>query len=171
MPSINIQDYDSPYGELILGSFNDRLCLCDWRYRKMRSTIDARITKGLNSEFAIRKDDVIAEAIKQLEEYFTAERTEFDLPLLMVGTDFQKQVWDTLVKVEFGSTTSYQRLAENMGKPKAVRAVASANGANAVSIFVPCHRVIGKDGSLVGYAGGIQTKQRLLSLENQLSLF
>lgn len=152
----------------MLGAFNDKLCLCDWRYRKMRSVVDGRISRGLNAEFIEVDSPVLQEAKQQLDEYFGLERNEFELPLLCVGTDFQKRVWDALVKVEYGKTSSYLELAEAMGNRHAVRAVASANGANAIAIIVPCHRIIGSKGELVGYAGGLKAKERLLALESGL---
>lgn len=152
----------------MLGAFNDKLCLCDWRYRKMRSVVDGRISRGLNAEFIEVDTPVLQEAKQQLDEYFGLERKEFELPLLCVGTDFQKRVWDALVKVEYGKTSSYLELAEAMGNRHAVRAVASANGANAIAIIVPCHRIIGSKGELVGYAGGLKAKERLLALESGL---
>jgi methylated-DNA-[protein]-cysteine S-methyltransferase len=152
----------------VLGAFNDKLCLCDWRYRKMRSVVDGRISRGLNAEFIEVDSPVLQEAKQQLDEYFGLERKEFELPLLCVGTDFQKRVWDALVKVEYGKTSSYLELAEAMGNRHAVRAVASANGANAIAIIVPCHRIIGSKGELVGYAGGLKAKERLLALESGL---
>jgi methylated-DNA-[protein]-cysteine S-methyltransferase len=100
-----------------------------------------------------------------LDEYFRAERKRFELPLLLVGSDFQKRVWDALLGVAYGETSSYLGLAEKVGNKSAVRAVASANGANAISIIVPCHRIIGSKGELVGYAGGLRAKERLLALE------
>ena len=157
--------YKSPVGELILGSFEGKLCLADWRYRKMRSNIDKRIKTGLNAEYVEGSSDVIEKAISQFEEYFRNERKEFDIPLLLVGTDFQKSVWDALMQVPYGKTDTYLGLSKKIGKEKAIRAVAGANGANAISIIVPCHRIIGTDGSLVGYAGGLHAKKKLLELE------
>ena len=105
-------------------------------------------------------------ACRQLDEYFRHERQSFDLPLFFVGTEFQKKVWQTLLTIPYGTTVSYAYLARRIGMPRAVRAVANANGANAISIFVPCHRVIGSDGSLTGYGGGLPAKKYLLELEN-----
>jgi methylated-DNA-[protein]-cysteine S-methyltransferase len=149
----------------VLGAFNDKLCLCDWRYRKMRSVIDGRISRGLNADFIESDAPVLCETKRQLDAYFRAERKQFDLPLLMVGSDFQKRVWDELLNVAYGDTASYLVLAERMGNKNAVRAVASANGANAIAIIVPCHRIIGSSGELVGYAGGLKAKEKLLALE------
>ena len=103
--------------------------------------------------------------MEELSEYFAGKRKEFDLPLLFVGTDFQKKVWEGLCKIPYGETVSYGAQAERLGCPKAVRAVATANGANAIAVFVPCHRVVGSDGSMTGYAGGLDVKRFLLSLE------
>jgi methylated-DNA-[protein]-cysteine S-methyltransferase len=111
------------------------------------------------------------EAIRQLRAYFAAERKDFDLPLLLEGTDFQLRVWQSLRTIPYGETISYLQLAEKIGNPKAVRAVGLANGANPIPIIVPCHRVIGSNGSLTGFGGGLPAKQKLLQLEsNQLSL-
>lgn len=168
MNKIVIQHHKSPYGELLLGSFGDSLCLCDWRYRKKRDAIDCRLKGKLNTDFVQGDSEVIGEAIQQLDEYFNFERKVFDIPLLLAGTAFQKKVWNELMKVPYGKTASYALLAENTGNKKAVRPVASANGANAISIIVPCHRIIGSDGALTGYAGGLNAKQKLLELENNL---
>jgi len=168
MPHISIQYYKSPIGELLLGSYDGKLCLADMKYRKMRTTIDARIQQGLKAKYAEEGSEVTAETIKQMEEYFTGERRDFDVPLLMVGTDFQKSVWRGLMRIPYGATASYLELARNIGNEKAVRAVASANGANAIAILIPCHRIIGSKGELVGYAGGLPAKKKLLELENNL---
>ncbi|MBL4743902.1 MAG: methylated-DNA--[protein]-cysteine S-methyltransferase [Cycloclasticus sp.] len=164
--SILIQHFKSPYGELILGAFNQQLCLCDWQYRRMRTTIDKRLQTALSATYLEQPSDVVNETIKQLGEYFNKERTQFNIPLLMLGSDFQQQVWNALLTIPYGSTTSYQSLAERINNNKAVRAVASANGANAISILIPCHRVIGSNGELTGYAGGLPAKKRLLALEH-----
>jgi len=165
MNQINIQYYKTKIGELMLGSFEGKLCFLDFRYRKMRSRVDNRIKYGLKTEFIEREDDVIAETKRQLNEYLSGERKEFDIPLLMVGTDFQKSVWNALIKVPYGSTLSYLDLAKNINNEKAVRAVASANGANSIGVIIPCHRIIGSSGELVGYAGGLPAKKLLLKIE------
>ncbi len=112
-----------------------------------------------------------AEVIRQLQAYFRGELKEFELPLAMEGTEFQLRVWNTLRTIPYGETITYAQLAERIGNPKAVRAVGLANGSNPIPIIVPCHRVIGSDGSLTGFGGGLATKKLLLELENkQLSL-
>lgn len=168
MQSINIQYLETPHGELLLGSFEDRLCLCDWRYRKRRATVDARIKRGLDAEFRLQDDSLLQKTGQQLHEYFNHTRRVFDIPLRFVGTTFQQQVWNQLLEIPFGETSSYRQLAAAIGNETAVRAVASANGANAISILVPCHRVIGSRGQLTGYAGGLKTKAELLALEFDL---
>ncbi len=168
MKEIYIKDYESPVGEILLGSYDGKLCLSDWRYRKMRSTIDTRIQKKLHAQYVENSSEVIEQTITQFEEYFAHKRKVFDIPLLMLGTDFQKSVWEGLLKIPYGTTASYLELAKNIGNEKAVRAVASANGANAISILIPCHRIIGSDGSLTGYAGGLDVKKKLLEIENNL---
>lgn len=168
MNQIIIQYYKTPYGELLLGAFDNQLCLCDWRYRKMRANIDGRIKRALDAEYIEGSSPVIKDTIQQLNEYFQMQRKHFDLPLLLLGTEFQKQVWHALLQVEYGETSSYLKLAEQIGNKSAVRAVASANGANSISIIVPCHRIIGSKGELVGYAGGLRAKQKLLESEQGL---
>lgn len=166
MGSISIQYYESPEGELILGSYGDALCLVDWRCRKSRTAIDRRVQKGLKAVYVAEDSEVLKLARKQLDEYFKGLRETFDVPLLMVGTEFQKSVWQSLMGIPFGTTVSYLELSKYTNNEKAVRAVASAVGANALSLFIPCHRIIGSDGSLTGYAGGLDTKKMLLDLES-----
>lgn len=158
--------FPTPFGELILGSYESKLVLCDWRWRKMRTAIDGRIKKFLGADFAEGEDEIISETIRQLTEYFAFERKIFDIPLLFAGTEFQIKVWNALLEVPYGHTSTYLHLAEKIGDKNAVRAVATANGANAISIIVPCHRIIGSDGDLVGYAGGLRAKKKLLELES-----
>lgn len=168
MNQVNIKHHKTKYGELTIASFDNQLCMLDWRYRKMRKSIDTRILKGLHAEFIEKDTPVIEETIKQLDEYFNLQRKEFDLPLLMVGTSFQKNVWNALINVPYSTTSTYLQLAKDISNEKAVRAVANANGANAMSIIIPCHRIIGTNGELTGYAGGLPTKKRLLDLEQNL---
>ena len=106
-----------------------------------------------------------ADAIEQLAQYFAGERSEFDLRLDMRGTDFQKDVWNALLTIPYGETRSYGEIARQIGRPDRARAVGAANGSNPISIIVPCHRVIGSDGSLTGYGGGLPRKRFLLDLE------
>lgn len=168
MHKINIQYVQTPVGEMILGSYDNKLCMADWRYRKSRTTVDNRLQKGLSATYVEEESPVLTLAKEELEGYFKGFRKTFDIPLLMVGTEFQKSVWQELLKLPFGTTASYLDLAKGVNNEKAVRAVASAVGANAISILIPCHRIIGSDGSLTGYAGGLDTKKELLKIENNL---
>ena len=166
MNQINIKSYKTKVGEVILGSFDGKLCMLDWKYRRMRTTIDKRIQNGLKAEFVESDDSVIDQTVEQIDEYLRGDRNKFDIPLLTVGTEFQRSVWDALLEVPYGQTSTYLQLAVNVNNEKAVRAVASANGANAISLIIPCHRIIGSNGDLVGYAGGLPIKKRLLGLES-----
>lgn len=165
MRKIITRGYDGACGRLTVGSYGDRLCLCDRAVEGHRSRIDERLRRELGAELVEGSSAVVDSARRELDEYFAGRRREFDIPLLLVGTEFQKLVWNALVSIPFGTTVSYGELARRIGRPKAVRAVANANGANAVLIFVPCHRVVGSDRSLTGYAGGLEAKACLLGLE------
>ncbi len=160
--------YESSCGVLLLGSIGDNLCLCDWQVEKHRSHVDNRLKRLFHANFENGVSPTIEMAKTQLDEYFAGQRRVFDVPLLFVGTDFQKTVWNELLKIPYGKTISYGDMARNIGMPKAVRAVANANGANSMSIFAPCHRVIGSDRSLTGYGGGLKAKEYLLRLEQVL---
>jgi methylated-DNA-[protein]-cysteine S-methyltransferase len=165
MTHITTQLYQSPVGNLVLGSVEDKLCLCNWQNKKNKAAVEKRLSKHIGGPLIEGNNATLNLAIKQLDEYFNKQRTEFDLPIITAGTDFQKQIWQTLQTIPYGQTISYLELAKKLGKPKAVRAVANANAANALSIIIPCHRIIGNNGQLVGYAGGLETKKALLKQE------
>jgi len=169
MNNIHIQYYTTVYGDLIVGSYLDKLCLLDWKNRKNRDSIDNRLLKNLDAKFIEKNSMIIENTIIELEEYFQKQRTSFTIPLLLIGTTFQKKVWESLLKIPYGKTSTYLKQSRNIDNEKAVRAVANANGANAISIIVPCHRIIGTDGKLTGYAGGLESKYKLLKLENKYS--
>lgn len=164
---IFIQRYLSPCGEMVLGSFGEKLCLCNWAVEKHPGRVDRRLQSGLKADYEEGTTNVTEKAARQLDEYFNGMRKSFDVPLLFVGTNFQKSVWRRLLEIPYGQTVSYGAMAAKLGMPHAVRAVANANGANAVSLFAPCHRVIGSDGSLTGYGGGLEAKKFLLDLERE----
>lgn len=167
IPHICVQHYTSPAGELLLGSIDDRLCMCDWAESIHGDAAGKRLQRLLHADFKEKKSAVTEMAARQLDEYFAGIRHSFELPLLFAGTDFQKKVWNELLNIPYGETASYAAIAERTGMPKAVRAVANANGANALSIIVPCHRVIGSNSTLTGYGGGLPAKKFLLELEHK----
>lgn len=125
------------------------------------------IAFGKSSEKAYRKEEtsIVKSAYRQIEDYLSGKRKSFDLPLKPEGTEFQRLVWAALLDIPHGQTRSYQEVAEKIGRPKAYRAVGLANNKNPLPIVIPCHRVIGKDGKMVGYAGGLDIKEKLLSVE------
>ena len=125
----------------------------------------------INSATQISSDDLrVTNVFKQLKEYFIRQRKEFDLALELSGTVFQKKVWNELTKISYGEIITYGELANRLGDKNLMRAVAAANGANPIPIIIPCHRVIGSDGSLTGYGGGLEVKQKLLELEGSWSM-
>ncbi len=162
---VNITRIETELGTMIAGATDKGICmfefadykLLEMELRQLTDTLKAPLVQGDNVHFdALRK---------QLEQYFKGAMREFDIPLDLVGTEFQKQAWLGLLQIPYGSTTTYAKQAELLGKPSAVRAVANANGKNKISIILPCHRVIGADGTLTGYGGGIWRKKKLLELE------
>ena len=152
------KEMKSPVGKLKLVASSNALVAVLWE--KERPNRVKLGTMNLDPQHPI-----LIEAERQLAEYFAGERIRFDLPLQLNGTEFQKKVWQALRDIPFGKTKSYQDLARAVGSPKASRAVGAANGKNPLSIVVPCHRVVGANGALTGFAGGLATKAALLALE------
>ncbi|MCX4578597.1 methylated-DNA--[protein]-cysteine S-methyltransferase [Streptomyces sp. NBC_01571] len=153
---------DSPYGPLTLVADDGLLCglyMVGQRHRPPQE------------DFGERDDTLLAEPKHQLAAYFAGDLKEFDLPMRLAGTPFQRSVWDQLARIPYGEIRSYGELADALGNPKASRAVGLANGRNPVGIIVPCHRVVGADGSLTGYGGGLDRKRRLLDFERGSALF
>lgn len=165
---ILITSYQSPVGELLLGSYGDRLCLCDWAVGKHRTNNERSICRSLQASYEPGTSPVIEAAITQLEEYFAGNRTSFSIPLLFTGTPFQRQARHELERIPYAETISYSQQARRLGNPRAVRAVAAANATNPIAIFVPCHRVIGQNRRLTGYAGGLPAKEALILLEQRV---
>jgi methylated-DNA-[protein]-cysteine S-methyltransferase len=154
--------FDSPVGELKLVASEKGLVAILWP-----DDNPARVR--LNSLIADTENPILLEAERQLRAYFAGNLKEFTLPLDPHGTAFQKRVWDALLTIPFGETRSYAQIARQIGTPTAYRAVGAANGRNPLSIVAPCHRVIGTNGALTGFAGGLATKQKLLALEGDLA--
>jgi len=155
----------TPLGPMLAGATEEGICLLEFVDRRMLETQIKRLKKIFDAEFIPGENKHIDELNKQLKEYFEGKRKDFDLQLVIDGTDFQQKVWKELQKIPFGKTRSYQQQAIALGNPKAIRAVAKANGDNRIAVIIPCHRVIGKNGELVGYGGGMWRKQFLLNLE------
>ncbi|WP_151525722.1 methylated-DNA--[protein]-cysteine S-methyltransferase [Serinicoccus kebangsaanensis] len=152
---------DSPLGPLRLTSDGEHLTgVYFTEHRHAPDDLGEEVGEG-------EAPDVLVQASRQLADYFAGVRTDFDLPLASVGTDFQRRVWDLLRTIPYGQTWSYGQLAQALGQPGASRAVGLANGRNPISIVVPCHRVIGSSGDITGYGGGVQRKQALLDLESR----
>lgn len=163
---IFVRTYASPCGNLLLGTFQDKLCLCNWTEALHPGRVEKRLQAILNSAFTPGETELAREAARQLDAYFKKEQTTFDLPLLPAGTVFQKKIWRLLQEIPYGETRSYGELAKRAGCPQAARAVANAVGANPISILVPCHRVVGSDHALTGFGGGLPAKKFLLDLES-----
>lgn len=158
--------YKSPCGTLQLASFGGSLVLCDWVGGAHHPRTVGRAARMLDATTEPGTSDVIRDAKKQLDEYFRKRRIAFDLPLLFTGTDFQKAVWREIAKIEYGDLMSYGDLARLAGRPGAVRATGLAVGANPLSVIVPCHRIVGREGAITGY-GGIDAKVWLLRHEGR----
>lgn len=155
----------TPLGKMIAGATDKGICLFDFEFRKMMPAIRKRISSFLEDDLVEGEHEHIEQLQQQSDEYFRGERQRFDLPLLMTGTEFQQKVWEALHTIPYGSTRSYMQQTKVLGDEKAIRAVARANGENCLAIIVPCHRVVGSDGSLTGYAGGLKAKKWLLEHE------
>lgn len=148
----------SPVGELTLVARDGKLSAILWEVERANRVRLGELIEAHDSP-------VLLETERQLQEYFAGTRNQFELALDFTGTDFQKQVWQALLTIPFGETRSYSQIAQQIGNPKAVRAVGAANGRNPISIIAPCYRVIGASGGLTGFAGGLAAKQYLLALE------
>ncbi len=157
--------WDSPCGELELASLGKELVMCDWVDGWHRRTKLNRLKRMLGMPFEEGASPVIDEALAQLGAYFERRLKRFTVPLRLIGTDFQIRVWRELEKIPYGSLATYGEIAAGAGSPAAVRACGVAVGANPMSILIPCHRVIGRDGTLTGYGGGYGAKRLLLALE------
>jgi len=156
---------ETPIGSMVAGVYGGGLCLLEFADRRALETEIQDLQKRFGVEALPGRSPLHDEIQRQLSGYFEGTRTAFDLPLLYPGSDFQRSVWEALLAIPYGSTRSYGAQASSLGRPEAVRAVARANGQNRIAIVIPCHRVIGSDGSLTGYAGGLERKRFLLELE------
>lgn len=160
---------ETPVGELIAAANDQGICLCDYRHRKQIASVQKRISDELGDQFEPGMHPLLEQLRMELREYFVGFRQTFSLPLQPVGSVFQQKVWFELMKIPYGKTWSYLQLARACADEQAVRAVASANGQNGLAILIPCHRVVGNNGSLTGYAGGLAAKKWLLDHERKHS--
>jgi AraC family transcriptional regulator of adaptative response/methylated-DNA-[protein]-cysteine methyltransferase len=155
----------TPLGPMYAGATDEGICMLEFVDRRMLETEFGDLQKLLNAEILWAENQHIIQVRKELQEYFSGTRKKFDVSLVFIGSDFQKQAWKSLTEIPYGKTVSYQQQALNIGKPNCVRAVANANGMNRIAIIIPCHRVIGSNGKLTGYGGGIERKRWLISHE------
>ena len=160
-----VAEIETPVGVMVASASDAHLFLLEFGHRKLLDAQLERVRRGINCVFERGESPIIDMVRTQLDEYFRAERREFTVPLRTSGTPFQNRVWAELQRIPIGTTTTYAAVARNIGQPTAVRAVAHANGDNRIAIIIPCHRVIGSDGSLTGYGGGLSRKRQLLDLE------
>ncbi len=162
---IVLTQIQTPFGELLAGATRQGICLLEFTDTDRVEMQLSRLQKDYRLNGSEGDSPFFALLNQQLQAYFSGHLTQFDLPLDIRGTPFQQQVWRALQTIPYGETRSYQEQADAIQNPKAVRAVANANRNNRISILIPCHRVIGKDGSMTGYGGGIWRKEFLLNLE------
>lgn len=165
---VTLEKIVTPLGPMLAGTTNEKICLLEFTDRRMLNTQLKILEKRLKCGFVYGTNKVLEILKKELKEYFAGNSGSFSVPLLLTGTGFQKTVWENLLKIPSGTTISYAQLAVNLGQPSAVRAVASANGANKIALLIPCHRVIGKNGNLTGYGGGLWRKKYLIELEKKI---
>lgn len=164
--TVYVQYYQSPCGEIVLASVGDELCLCDWYGKPCAGRNRRRLARLLDADFTEETSEVLENTKVQLGEYFAGIRKAFDIKVHPVGTAFQQRVWKALLEIPYGETRTYKDIAVRVGNLKGVRAVAQAIGANGISIVIPCHRVIGSNRSLTGFAGGLEAKRLLLETES-----
>ena len=158
---------NTPIGEMLAIATDEAICMLDFVDSKNWLKDKEKLVKHYGATQVAEDSLLLSELEKQLKEYFTKKRKEFSLPLALVGTSFQEEVWKVLQTIPYGEVRSYKEQATAVGNPKGVRAVANANGKNRISIVIPCHRVIGSNGKLTGYAGGIERKKYMLDLETK----
>lgn len=164
---IIINRLTTPLGPMFVCATEKGVCLLEFVDRRMLETEFKDLQRLLNANIIIGENEHIKQVKKEIKEYFDGKRKIFDVKIETPGTNFQISVWNCLHKIEYGETTTYQKQAEKINNPKAIRAVASANGYNRISIIIPCHRVIGKDGKMTGYGGGIERKKWLIEHEHK----
>jgi AraC family transcriptional regulator, regulatory protein of adaptative response / methylated-DNA-[protein]-cysteine methyltransferase len=159
----------TPIGNMIMAATEKGVCLLEFESENMNELDIVLLQKGLKGNVVQGENDHVMQAKLELAEYFSGKRHKFDVVLDPIGTDFQLRVWNSLQQIPYGTTITYMDQTRSLGDIKAIRAVASANGKNKIAIIIPCHRVIGSNGKLTGYAGGMERKRWLLDLERSYS--
>jgi AraC family transcriptional regulator of adaptative response/methylated-DNA-[protein]-cysteine methyltransferase len=160
---------ETELGIMIAGAVKEGICLLEFSDRRMLNAEYKDLARHFNTTIEEGENRHFKNLLKQLREYFEGTRKKFSLPLVTPGSDFQQAVWKELINIPYGTTRSYLEQSVAMGKPDSIRAIANANGMNRISILIPCHRVIGSDGSLTGYGGGLKRKKWLLDHEKKYS--
>jgi len=166
---IRLAWFDTPMGPMVAGASDDGICLLDFTDRRVLEHQFALLKRRFQASLAPGRHPHLTMLRRELGEYFAGKRKDFDVPIDMRGTPFEMRVWQELQRIPYGKTRSYAEMAQRIGSPAAVRAMGRANGLNPVSVIVPCHRVVGKNGDLVGYGGGLWRKRRLLHFEGARS--
>jgi len=160
-------EIQTPIGKMLACATEQGICLLEFDDRKNLKKQLNDIENYLSGDRVEQTNEHLEQLEEQLSDYFLGKRTDFDLPLVLSGTPFQEKVWTALREIPFGKQETYKGLTNRLGDPKAIRAVAGANGANKMAIIIPCHRVVGSDGKLTGYAGGLWRKKWLLNHESK----
>lgn len=168
MKIIHLKTVTTPLGDMFACAVDEGICLLEFTDRKNMEKQFKSLSKSLSAEIAEKDHPHFTQLENELKEYFEEKRNAFEVPLFITGTEFQAKVWQLLREIPMGETRTYKQQSEFLGNPKAIRAVGTANGINKIAILIPCHRVIGSNGELVGYAGGIWRKQKLLELEKAI---
>jgi len=171
LPTITLTHFETKLGPMYACATKQGICMLEFSGKHTPETELKILSKKLQANVILGDSKYFTPLKQQLDEYFEGSRKDFDIPLVLIGTDFQKEVWTELLRIPYGTTRSYKQQAIALNNLEAIRAVAGANGMNKISIIIPCHRVIGEDGSLTGYGGGLWRKKKLLDIEqSQLKL-
>jgi len=168
MSIISTKTIETPIGDLIACAVDDGICLLEFHDRRMLPLQLERVKQLLKAEIMEYNHPLFSQLEKELDEYFHRGRQSFDVPIIYPGSPFQVKVWESLLKIPYGKVRSYHYQSELLGNPKAIRAMAKANGDNRLAIIIPCHRIIGSNGEMVGYGGKVWRKKYLLELEGAL---
>jgi AraC family transcriptional regulator of adaptative response/methylated-DNA-[protein]-cysteine methyltransferase len=166
---IFLKQFETPIGIITAGADDKGICLLEFENSKRTEDEKRKISEYLRDEFIEGDNRITVELVKEINEYFNGTRKIFTIPLVLTGTQFQNRIWNELLKIPYGTTRTYMEQAETYGNPASIRAIAGANSENRISIIIPCHRVVGKNGDLTGYGGGLWRKRWLIEHEKRYS--